>query len=90
MKNLFVLFIFLSLFIQSCKTTSWTKANGDNSMVRNDDRRCESMAYARAPIYICRDPLMCAPDEYSLVLNSSAQNKSIYEQCMYSLGYYPN
>ena len=59
-------------------------------MAGTDTRRCESMAYARVPIYICRDPLMCAPDEYSLVLSSSAQNKSIYEQCMYSLGYYPN
>ena len=46
-------------------------------------------AYARvvAPTYLCRNPLMCAPDETSIALASMFDNAAAYDLCMLKKGY---
>ena len=55
----------------------------------NDKRYCSASADAAVPIYMCRNPLMCAPDETSTVIVSIGQNNAFYEKCMFERGYKP-
>ena len=41
----------------------------------------------RYPVYLCRNPLMCAPDETSKVISSIAENSAAFRNCMYGKGY---
>ena len=40
-----------------------------------------------APTYLCRNPLMCAPDETSIALASMFDNAAAYDLCMLKKGY---
>ena len=84
MKNKFVILIFI--FFTACQS-NWTSVSGNNSNLSNDKRYCSASADAAVPIYMCRNPLMCAPDEVGTVWTSIAQNDAAYDQCMISKGY---
>ena len=47
------------------------------------------MANAAAPTYLCRNPLMCAPDETVKVLDTIVRNNSYFEKCMFEKGNVP-
>ena len=81
--------MFSVLFLFSC-TTQFKHQSGNNSNLGNDTRYCKATANSQAPTYICRNPLMCAPDETSIVLMSISQNNAVYDQCMMSKGYVPS
>ena len=48
---------------------------------------CRSLANAKAPTYICKDPFMCKPEEFSLAITALGQNAAEYNHCMYKKGY---
>jgi len=82
-------FIFLPIlfFLLSCATGTWNHRSGNNSDLNYHSGYCRSFANSKAPIYICRNPFMCASDEISIVLMDWAENESTYKNCMYTKGY---
>ena len=48
---------------------------------------CRTFANAKAPTYICKDPFMCKPEEFSLAITALGQNAAEYNHCMYKKGY---
>ena len=87
MKNFF-LFIGILLFLNSCTTGTWKSRDGNNYNLSTDTGYCKSLANSRYPIYICRNPLMCAPDETNKAISSITQNSATFKNCMYKSGYY--
>ena len=48
---------------------------------------CKSLARSKFPGYICRNPLMCAPDETNKVLDQLIGSAATFDNCMYKKGY---
>lgn len=86
MKKILIILVFLVL--TSCSTT-YSHRSGNNSNLEADSRYCNSQAKLIAPVYICRNPLMCAQDEIGTVWTSIAQNEAAIDQCMQKKGYTP-
>ena len=82
------LFFCLFIFLASCQS-NWTSTSGNNSNLSNDKMYCKASAEAAAPVYLCRNPLMCAPDETSKVIDTLSQNNAYYKKCMFEMGYKP-
>ena len=82
-------FIYLIIFslLTSCANTSWDHRSGDNSDLSFHSGFCNSLANAKAPTYLCKDPFMCKPEEFSLVITALGQNAAEYDHCMYKKGY---
>jgi len=79
--------LILIMFLSGCASSSWTHKSNDNSNLEFDSGFCRSFANANAPTYICKDPLMCSPDELSLAITALGQNAAEYNHCMYKKGY---
>tara|TARA_X000000950_G_scaffold140038_1_gene173755 strand:+ start:536 stop:799 length:264 start_codon:yes stop_codon:yes gene_type:complete len=84
MKKLF-LFSLLLILLASC--TTYTHQSGNNSRLEIDKRSCGNLANLNAPTYICRNPLMCAPDEIAIAWEAIARNDAYFDQCMIQKGY---
>ena len=84
MKKLFLLSL-LFILIASC--TTYTHQSGNNSRLEIDKRSCGNLANLNAPTYICRNPLMCAPDEIAIAWEAIARNDAYFDQCMIQKGY---
>ena len=69
-------FIYLILFslLASCGHSSWDHTSGNNSNLDFHSGFCRSLARAKAPTYICKDPFMCKPEEFSLIITALGQN----------------
>ena len=52
-----------------------------------DSGYCKALARSQYPGYICRNPLMCAPDETNKVLDQIIQSRATFNKCMYQKGY---
>ena len=78
--------LIISFFLSSC-TGTYTHRSGDNSNLSYDSRTCDAHARVVAPTYLCRNPLMCAPDETSIALASMFDNAATYDLCMLKKGY---
>ena len=76
----------VGVLFTSCATT-WSHQSGNNSNLDTDKRYCGATANAVAPTYICRNPLMCAPDELGIAMERLAQNNAAYDRCMIQKGY---
>ena len=74
------------VFLSSC-ATSWSHRSGNNNNLDTDKRFCNTQARIQAPTYICRNPLMCAPDELGIAMERIAQNNAAYDRCMIQKGY---
>ena len=85
MKKILSLLIFVLLI--SCASGSWHHRSGSNKNFTYHTGYCKSLANSKSPIYICRNPFMCAPDEISIVLMDLAENESTFKSCMYKEGY---
>ena len=85
MKKIMLLIIFSML--ASCANTSWEHRSGNNSDLDFHSGYCRSLANAKAPTYICKDPFMCKPEEFSLAITALGQNAAVYDHCMYKKGY---
>ena len=83
-KNL-GLSLFTILFLASC--TTYSHQSGNNSNLDIDKRSCSNLANLNAPTYICRNPLMCAPDEFAIAIEAIARNDAYFDQCMIQKGY---
>ena len=77
--------IFCLFFLASC--TTYTHQSGNNSRLEIDKRSCGNLANLNAPTYICRNPLMCAPDEIAIAWEAIARNDAYFDQCMIQKGY---
>ena len=84
MKNIFIILIFI--FLSACQS-NWTSVSGNNSNLTNDKRYCSASADAAVPIYMCRNPLMCAPDEFAIAIEALSQNAAVFDRCMMQKGY---
>ena len=80
-------FFIVSIFFLSSCTGSYTHRSGNNSNLSYDSRICKAHARVVAPTYLCRNPLMCAPDETSIALASIIDNAAAYDLCMLKKGY---
>lgn len=81
--------LFLSLIFLSACATEWDNPSGNSSKLNQDSGYCKSVARAAAPIYICRNPLMCAPDETNRVINSLSSHRGYFDKCMFEQGNRP-
>lgn len=88
MKNL--RYLLLLIFISGCSTGTWSNQSGDNSQLNLDKSFCDSFADSRYPVYLCKNPLMCAPEETSIVISSLAENSAAFRNCMHGKGYNRN
>lgn len=79
--------LFLLLIVSSCTTRTWEHQSGNNSKLDLDKNFCDTFADSRYPTYLCKNPLMCAPDETSKVISSIAENSAAYRNCMHGKGY---
>ena len=77
----------LIVMMTSCASSNWTHHTGDNSSYSRDHGYCKSLARSKFPGYICRNPLMCAPDETNKVLDQLIGSKATFDNCMYKKGY---
>ena len=48
---------------------------------------CKSLARSKHPGYICKNPLMCAPEEFNIVINELTQYEAVFQNCMLRKGY---
>ena len=85
MKN--IINILLFFLITSCANTSWNHKSGDNSDLNYHSGFCRSLANSKSPTYICENPFMCKPEEFSLAITALGQNAAEYNHCMYQKGY---
>ena len=84
--NKLISIIIFSL-LTSCANTSWEHKSGNNTELNFHKGFCRSLANAKAPTYICKDPFMCKPEEFSLAITALGQNSAEYNLCMYKKGY---
>ena len=84
MKKLFLASLLL-IVLASC--TTYSHQSGNNSRLEIDKRTCGNLANLNAPTYICRNPLMCAPDEIAIAWEAIARNDAYFDQCMIQKGY---
>ena len=85
-KKSAVLGVIIILFLSGC-ATSWSHRSGNNSNLDNDQRYCSTQARIQAPTYICRNPLMCAPDEFAIAMEALSRNAAVFDRCMMQKGY---
>ena len=78
-------FLILILFLSGC-ASEWQNSSGNLNQIYQDKVYCKSVANAASPIYICRNPLMCAPDETYKAIQSLSSNTGYYNQCMFEKG----
>ena len=82
-----LIYIIIFYLLTSCANTSWEHKSGNNTELNFHKGFCRSLANAKAPTYICKDPLMCKPEEFSLAITALGQNAAEYNHCMYKQGY---
>ena len=80
-----ILFLSMIVILNSC-ASEFENRSGNSSKLDQDRRYCKAVARAAAPIYLCRNPLMCAPDETSRVIQSISSHNGFYDKCMYEQG----
>ncbi|MDC3231512.1 hypothetical protein OBA37_01190 [Candidatus Pelagibacter sp.] len=81
----FIFSVFALFLLASC--TTYSHQSGNDSNLATDSRSCKNLANLNAPTYICRNPLMCAPDEIAIAWEAIARNDAYYDQCMLQKGY---
>ena len=80
-------YLILFFLLASCANNSWEHNSGNNSELNFHTGYCRSLANAKVPTYICKDPFMCKPEELSLTITALGQNAAEYNHCMYKMGY---
>ena len=80
-----ILFFSMIVILNSC-ASEFENRSGNTSKLDQDRRYCKAAARAAAPIYLCRNPFMCAPDETSRVIQSISSHNGFYDKCMYEQG----
>ena len=83
----FVVNFIILIFLASCSSGTWSHHSGNNNSYSRDAGYCKALARSQFPGYICRNPLMCAPDETNKVLDQLIQSKATFNKCMYQKGY---
>ena len=80
--------IFLLILINTgCVSSNWQHTSGVNSNISYDKNYCKSKANVQSPTYICKDPLMCKPEEFSTAITALADHAASYNYCMFNKGY---
>ena len=77
----------LLVLLTGCATGTYSSLDGDNSNLNLDTLYCKSLARSKHPGYICKDPFMCAPDEFNIVINELTQYSAVFQNCMLGKGY---
>ena len=79
--------LILLIFFTSCASGTWTHSSGNNDSYSRDIGYCNALSRSQYPGYICRNPLMCAPDETNKVLDQLIGANAVFKKCMYEKGY---
>ena len=66
---------------------TWVHPTANQAQAQNISHSCWAQANQQSPIYICRNALMCAPDETGLVFSSIANRDNAYNACMFQNGF---
>ena len=82
-----LIYIIIFSLLTSCANTSWEHNSENNTELNFHKGFCRSLANAKAPTYICKDPFMCKPEEFSLTITALGQNAAEFNHCMYKQGY---
>ena len=77
-----LIYIIIFSLLTSCATGTYTSRDGDNSNLNHDTLYCKSLARSKHPGYICKNPLMCAPEEFNIVINELTQYEAVFQNCM--------
>ena len=83
----FIFTFILLIFLTSCASGTWSHRSGINESQSIDTGYCNALARSQYPGYICRNPLMCAPDETNKVLDQLIGKDAVVKKCMYQKGY---
>ena len=78
-----LIYIILFSLLTSCASGTYSSRDGNNSNLNFDTRFCKSLARSMHPGYICRNPLMCAPNEFNIVINELTQYEALFQHCMH-------
>ncbi len=78
--------VIVIFFFNGC-ATNWSHRSGNNYNLDTDKRYCNTQARIQAPTYICRNPLMCAPDEFAIAMEALSRNAAFFDRCMMQKGY---
>ena len=83
------LFPFILLMVSACVSTptTWNHPTASQQQRQNILDQCWASANQQSPVYICRNPMMCAPEESGLVFNSINARERAYEMCMFQNGF---
>ena len=86
-KNIFLL-IFLFI-ISSCanNSVSYRHPTATSQQANNIADKCWAAANRQSPVYLCRNVLGCAPDEFGIVISSVAARDNAYGYCLLSNGF---
>lgn len=82
-----IITLFLFFLTASCASANWQHTSGTNSNLNYDKNYCKSFANVKSPTYICKDPFMCKPEEFSTAITALADNAASYRYCMFNKGY---
>ncbi len=83
----FIINILLISLLTSCASGTWSHHSGNNNSISRDNGYCKALARSQYPGYICRNPLMCDPDETNKVLDQLIGYEATFKTCMYKKGY---
>lgn len=85
-RNIFLLFLLLT--ISSCaETVSYRHPTATSEQANIIKDKCWAAANLQSPVYLCRNPLMCAPDEFGIAISSVANRDNAYDYCLLSNGF---
>ena len=83
------LFLIITLIgLSSCAPSyTWVHPSATQAQAQNISNGCWAQANQQSPVYICRNALMCAPEESGLVFSSIANRDNAYNVCMFQNGF---
>ena len=82
-----IITLILLTLLTSCATGTYISIDGDNSNLNHDTLLCKSLARSKHPGYICKNPLMCSPEEVNIVINDLTQYHAVFQNCILRKGY---
>jgi hypothetical protein len=85
--NLFLFIVFIGLTSCAERSTTWIHPSATQAQGQNISDKCWAQANQQSPVYMCRNALMCAPNESGLVISSVANRNNAYNVCMFQYGF---
>lgn len=85
--NLFLFTIFVVLSSCAERSITWVHPSATQAQAQNISNKCWAQANQQSPVYMCRNALMCTPNETGQVISSVANRDNAYNACMFQNGF---